>query len=93
LQEAGYRVLTVATLDDALNIADSQFFDALILAEPDALGATDAVQFRAFSRERAIPIVAIGGEKNIPRLMPAATVMRPVLIGDVVAVLERLLRP
>ena len=91
LQEAGYRTLTVATLDDVLGIADSQAVEVLILAAPDALSRTDAVQFRAFSREQGIPIVAIGGEKNVARLTPALTFTRPVLIGDVVAGFERLL--
>ncbi len=91
LQEAGYRIVSASALEEVLAIADSQTVDALILAAPDRMTSTDAVQFRAFSRERAIPIAAIGGEKNVARLMPALTLSRPVLIGDVIAGLDLLL--
>ncbi len=91
LQEAGYRVLVAATLDEVMGIADSQTVDAVIVAAPDALSAADAVQLRAFSREREISVVTIGGEKNLARLTPAMILTRPVLIADIVAGLERLL--
>ena len=89
LQEAGYRILAASQVDEVLAIADAQTVDALILAAPDLLNGTDAVQFRAFSSEYGIPIVAIGGEKHAARLAPSLTFARPVLIGDVVAGLER----
>ncbi len=91
LQEAGYRIVTASLLDEVLAIADTQTVDALILPAPDLLSGTDAVQFRAFSSERGISIVAIGGEKHAARLAPALMFPRPVLIGDLVVGLERLL--
>jgi hypothetical protein len=91
LQEAGYRVLLATALDEVMGIADSQTVDAVIVTDPDALSATQAVQLRAFSRERDIPVVAIGGEKNLARLTPALTFTRPVLVADVLAAFERLL--
>lgn len=90
LQEAGYRVLPAASLEEVLTIVDSQTVDVVLLAASDRLTSTDAVQYRAFSRERGIPIVAIDGE-NVARLAPALTLARPVLIGDVIAGLERLI--
>jgi PAS domain S-box-containing protein len=89
LQEAGYRVLIATTIDEALAAADSQPFDAIVLATPEALSNQAAVQFRTFSRERAVPLIAIGTAP--PRLGASATLMRPPAIGDVVAALERLL--
>lgn len=91
LQEAGYRIVTASLVDEVLAIADAQTVDALVLAAADNLSGTDAVQFRAFSSEYGIPIVAIGGEKHAARLTPALRFARPVLIGDVVAGLERML--
>ncbi len=89
LQEAGYRVLIAATINDALATADSQPFDAVVLAAPEALSNQAAVQFRTFSREHNVPLIAIG--PGSPRLGAAATLIRPAVIGDVVAALERLL--
>lgn len=90
LREAGYRVLTAASLEEVLNLADSQTIDALVVSTPDAeLASERAVQLRAFSRERSIPIIAVANETS-PRLGAAVTLLRPVLIGDVVAALERL---
>lgn len=92
LQEAGYRVITASSLEEVLAVADGQAVDVIILAEPEQLKPGHVVQFRAFSRERGIPLVAIANEVA-PRLSPAVTLQRPVLIGDVVAALERLLAP
>ena len=89
LREAGYRVVTAATLDEVFAIADGQIVDGLIVSVPD-LSSERAVQLRAFSRERSIPIIAIANEAS-KRLGAAATLLRPVLIGDVVAALERVL--
>lgn len=91
LQEAGYRVITASSLEEVLAIADAQAPDVIILAEPEQLKPGHVVQFRAFSREHNIPLVAIANEVA-PRLQPAVTLQRPVLIGDVVAALERLLK-
>ena len=49
-----------------------------------------AVQVRAFSRDREIPTIAIGSESKA-QLGASVTLQRPVLIGDVVNALERLL--
>lgn len=92
LQEAGYRVVTASTLEEVLAIVDGQAVDVVVIAEPEQLKGAHVVQFRAFSRERGIPLVAIANEVA-PRLAPAVTLQRPVLIGDVVAALERLLAP
>jgi PAS domain S-box-containing protein len=89
LQEAGYRVLIATTIDEALATADSQPFDAVVLSAPEALSNQAAVQFRTFSREHGVPLVAIGAAS--PRLGAAATLMRPAAIGDVVSALDRLL--
>jgi hypothetical protein len=89
LQEAGYRVLVATTIDEALATADAQPFDVVVLSAPEALSNQAAVQFRAFSRERNIPLIALGASS--PRLGAAATLMRPAAIADVVAALERLL--
>lgn len=89
LQEAGYRVLIATTIDEALATADSQPFDAVVLSTPEALSNQAAVQFRTFSREHGVPLVAIGAAS--PRLGAAASLMRPAAIGDVVSALDRLL--
>jgi PAS domain S-box-containing protein len=90
LQEAGYRVLIASTIEEALAMADAQPFEAVILATPEALSNEAAVQFRAFSREHKMPLIAIGSSIS-PRLGAATTLMRPAAIGDVVAALDRLL--
>ena len=90
LQEAGYRVLIASNIEEALAMADAQPFEAVVLATPEALSNEAAVQFRAFSRERGVPLVAIGSTVS-PRLGAATTLMRPAAIGDVVAALDRLL--
>ena len=89
LQEAGYRVLVATTIDEALATADAQPFDAIVLSTPEVLSNQAAVQFRTFSRDRNVPLIAIGVAS--PRLGAAVTLMRPPAIGDVVAALERLL--
>jgi len=90
LREGGYRVRTASTVDELLAMADSDTLDAVIVnVEESALGAEQAAKLRAFSRERTIPLVAIGGEGS-PRLGANATVPKPVLAGDVLAVLERI---
>jgi DNA-binding response OmpR family regulator len=89
LQEAGYRVLVATSIDEALTTADAQPFDVVVLSTPEALSNQAAVQFRAFSRERNVPLIAIG--TSSPRLGAAATLMRPAAIGDVVTAVERLL--
>lgn len=89
LQEAGFRVLVATSIDEALATADAQPIDVVVLSTPEALSNQAAVQFRAFSRERNIPLIAIG--TSSPRLGAAATLMRPAAIGDVVTAVERLL--
>lgn len=90
LQEAGYRVVGAATIEETIGLADSMPFDVVVLAVPEALSTQAAVQLRAFSRERSIPVVALGGDAS-PRLGAAATLIRPAAIGDVVGAIERLL--
>ncbi|HTZ54416.1 MAG TPA: ATP-binding protein [Candidatus Acidoferrum sp.] len=90
LQEAGYRVLIASNIEEALAMADAQPFEAVVLATPESLSNEAAVQFRAFSREQDVPLVAIGSSVS-PRLGAATTLMRPAAIGDVVAALDRLL--
>ena len=90
LQEAGYRILGAATIEEAIGFADSMPFDAVVLSTPETLSNEAAVQLRAFSRERSIPLIALGSDVS-PRLGASATLMRPAAIGDVVAALERLL--
>jgi PAS domain S-box-containing protein len=90
LQEAGYRVITASILEEVLAIADAQTVDLLIVAAPDQLNRAMAVQVRAFSRDREIPTIAIGSESKA-QLGASVTLQRPVLIGDVVNALERLL--
>jgi PAS domain S-box-containing protein len=90
LREGGYRVRTAGTVDEVLAIADSESLDAVIVnVEESTLARDQAAKLRAFSRKRSIPIVAIGGEGS-PRLGAIATVPRPVLAGDLLAVLERI---
>ncbi len=89
LQEAGYRVLSASSIEEALATADAQLFEAVVLATPEMLSSEAAVQFRAFSREHNIPLIAIGTVS--PRLGAATTLMRPAAIGDVVSALDRLL--
>jgi PAS domain S-box-containing protein len=90
LQEAGYRVQNASNIEEALGVADALPFDAVVLSAPEVLSNQEAVQFRALSRERSIPLIAIGSGAS-PRLGAGATLARPVAIGDVVAALERLL--
>jgi len=90
LQEAGYRVLIASSIEEALATADAQPFDAVVLATPEGLSNQAAVQFRAFSREHDVPLIAIGGSVS-SRLGAAVTLMHPAAIGDVVAALDRLL--
>lgn len=89
LQEAGYRVLAAAGIEEALATADAQAIDAMVLASADALSNQSAVQFRAFAREHELPLIAIGTAS--PRLGAAAQLMRPAAVADVVAAIERLL--
>jgi len=90
LREGGYRVRTASTVDELLAMADSDTLDAVIVnVEESTLSAEQAAKLRAFSRERTIPLVAVGGESS-PRLGANATVPKPVLAGDVLAVLERI---
>lgn len=90
LREGGYRVRTASSVDELLAMADSDTLDAVIVnVEESSLGAEQAAKLRAFSRERTIPIVAVGGESS-PRLGANAIVPKPVLAGDVLAVLERM---
>lgn len=90
LREGGYRVRTAGTVDEMQAICDAEGLDAVIV-NPDEveLGSEEAAKLRAFSRDRAVPIVAIGTNGG-RRLGAAATVPKPVLAGDVLAVLERL---
>ncbi len=90
LQEAGYRVLTATSIEEAIATADAQPIDAVLLATPETLSNHAAVQFRAFSRERNMPLVAIG-DGGSAHLGASASLSRPVAIGDVVSTLERLL--
>ncbi|HVA33257.1 MAG TPA: ATP-binding protein [Candidatus Baltobacteraceae bacterium] len=90
LREGGYRVRTASAVDEVLAIADAESVDAVIVnVDPAQLGSDQAAKLRAFSRERGIPIVAIGADSS-PRLGAIATVSKPVLAGDVLAVLERI---
>jgi PAS domain S-box-containing protein len=90
LREGGYRVRTAGLVDEVIAIADSENLDAVVvnLGESD-LGNEQAAKLRAFSRERNVPIVAVGSEVS-PRMGAIATVAKPVLAGDVLAVLERI---
>lgn len=88
IREAGYRALTVDDLDELLAMADAQPIDALILSVSEGeLTSAKAAQFRAFGRERAIPIIAIANHV-IPRLGAYLTLSRPVMASDVIAALE-----
>lgn len=87
LRDGGYRVRTAASIDDVIAIADSEKVDALIVATAD-LPSDRAARVRAFGRERNIPIVATEGSAA-PRLGAVATVPKPILASDVMAVLER----
>ena len=89
LQEAGYRVITVISLEEVLGIADAQPPDVLVVTTPEDLSRAASVQVRAFSRESKVPVIAIGESKT--ELGALVTLQRPVLIGDVVTALERLL--
>jgi len=90
LQEAGYRVLVASAVDEALATADAQPFDAMVLVSPENLSNQAAVGIRAFSREHAVPIVAIGATVP-PRLGATVALQRPAVIAEVVAALDRLL--
>lgn len=90
LREAGYRALDVSNLEEVISIADAQTVDALILSLDGELSSAQAVQFRALGRERGIPIIAIGNTV-VPRLGAYTTLPSPVLVGDIIAALERLL--
>jgi PAS domain S-box-containing protein len=87
LRDGGYRVRTAASIDDVIAIADSEKVDALVVAVDD-LPSDRAARVRAFGRERNIPIVATEGGAAA-RLGAIATVPKPVLAGDVMAILER----
>lgn len=90
LREGGYRVRTAGAVDEVLAIADSESLDAVIVnVEESSLGGDQAAKLRAFGRERSIPIVAIGRETS-PLLGAIASVPKPVLAGDLLAVLERI---
>lgn len=89
LQEAGYRVVSATGIEEVIAMADAQPIDAVVLAAPEQLSNQAAVQFRAFSREAGIPLVAIGD--GWAHLGASVSLTRPVAIGDVVSALERLL--
>lgn len=90
LQEAGYRVLGIANVDEVTGMFDTTPFEAVILTAPEALSSQAAVQFRAFSREHDIPVIAIGADVS-PLLGAAVTLTRPAAIAEVVTALDRLL--
>jgi two-component system, sensor histidine kinase len=90
LQEAGYRTLPATTLQEALALGDEMPIEAVVLATPEALTPEQAVQFRTFSREHEVPLIAIGADGS-PRLGAAVTLTRPAAVSDVVAALDRLL--
>ncbi len=91
LQEAGYRAIAIGSPDDIPAYADAQSFDALVLIAPETLSSAQVAQLRTFARERGLPIVAVGSEQNSARMGAAVTLPQPVLIGDLLAALERLL--
>ncbi len=88
LRDGGFRVRAAVTIDDAIAIADSETIDALVV-DLDDLAGDGAARLRAFAQERNIPVVATDGD-GFSRLGAIATVPKPLLAGDVVAVLERL---
>ena len=88
LRDAGYRVRTAASFEDAIAIVDSETVDAFVIDDDD-LSTDAAARIRAFAHERRIPIVATEGN-GYARLGAIASVPKPVLAGDVMAVLERL---
>jgi PAS domain S-box-containing protein len=90
LQEAGYRIVGAATIEEALGAADAAPFDAIVITTPETLSPELVVQLRTVSRERSIPLVAIGADAA-PRLAATATLTRPAAIVDVVATLDRIL--
>ncbi len=91
LQEAGYRVVVMSSPDEVPAITDAQAVDALVVIAPERLSRSQVAQFRTFARERALPVVAVGVEQNASLIGAAVTLPRPVLIGDLIAALERLL--
>ncbi len=92
VREAGYRVVTAGSLEEVLSVADAQSVDALIVADAECLSNTDAALYRAFTRERSIPLIAVTND-SLPKLGATVTLPQPVLIGDVVAALENLAVP
>lgn len=89
VREAGYRVVTAASLDEVLSVADAQPVDALVVAEAESLSNTDAALYRAFTRERNIPLLAVTND-SLPKLGATVMLPHPVLIGDVISALENL---
>ncbi|HTU82901.1 MAG TPA: hypothetical protein VMF61_12265, partial [Candidatus Acidoferrales bacterium] len=77
-----------ASFEDAIAIVDSETVDAFVIDDDD-LSTDAAARIRAFAHERRIPIVATEGN-GYARLGAIASVPKPVLAGDVMAVLERL---
>jgi signal transduction histidine kinase len=91
LQDAGYRVILVSTIEEALTTADAQPLDAVLLTGAERLDNHAAVQFRTFGREYDLPIIAVGTPS--PRLGAAATLPSPVRIADLAGALDQLLLP
>jgi PAS domain S-box-containing protein len=92
LQEAGYRVITVSTPEEVFATADAAPVDVLVINLPEGLPNEGIMQLRAFTSKHKIPVISIANEST-RRLNAAVTLMRPVLIGDVISALERLLTP
>jgi PAS domain S-box-containing protein len=89
LREGGYRVRPAATVDEVLALADAGSLDVVVIdVDEEEFGAEQAAKLRALSRKRNIPLIAVGDAG--PRLGATATVPKPAIADDVLAVLERL---
>ncbi|MDE2481562.1 MAG: PAS domain-containing protein [bacterium] len=91
LQEAGYRVVVIGSPNEVTTLGDAQPVDALVVIAPEELSRDQVAQFRTLSRERSFPVVAVGSEQTAARIGAAVTLPQPVLIGDLIAALDRLL--
>lgn len=89
LREGGYRVVVVTTPEELFAMADVQSVNAIVVnVAEDVLSNERAMQLQTFGRERDVPIIAIA-DRATPLLGAAATLIRPALLLDVFAALER----
>jgi two-component system, sensor histidine kinase and response regulator len=89
LREGGYRVRMAGSVEEVIALPDAEDADALVVNDGD-LTNDQAARLRALRRKHNLPIVAVASD-GAAHLGAAAIVPKPVLAGDIMSALNRLL--